>query len=99
MLILTPTAATEDNHKDTNTTVDNSFFGENWWFLVPTLITAIALFLAIATFLFRKVKFEKHITKKHTSYARDMRLKNQQNKIVAQKAAKVDNVTDETKGN
>ncbi len=74
---------------------DNNFFGENWWYLIPTLITAIALLLAIATFLFRKIKFEKHITKKTTSYARDMRMKNQHNKIVAQKAAKVDNVTDE----
>ncbi len=96
MLILSPAAATEETEETTEeTSTDNSFFGENWWYLIPTLITAIALLLAIATFLFHRIKFDKHITKKHTSYARDMRLKNQRNKIVAQKAAKVDNVTDD----
>lgn len=100
MLVLSPASETEeDDDTDNSSTPDNSFFGQNWWYLIPTLITAIALFLAIATFLFRKIKFDKHITKKNTSYARDMRLKNQQNKIVAQKATKVDNVVNETKGN
>lgn len=88
-----------DDTDDSNTTTDNSFFGENWWYLIPTLITAIALLLAMATFLLRKIKFDKHITKKTTSYARDMKLKNQQKKIVAQKAVKVDNITDEQKNN
>ena len=90
----------DDSNSDTaDDDTNNNFWdalNENWWYLVPTLITAIALLLAIGTFLFRKVKFEKHITKKTTSYARDMQLKNQRNKIVAQKAAKVDNVIDET---
>lgn len=90
--------STEDDNNDTDNNGSNggnNFFGENWWYLVPSLITALALLLAMGTFLFRKIKFDKHITKKTTSYARDMQLKNQQNKIVAQKAAKVDNVSDE----
>ena len=99
-LFLTPSTATdEEATTDDNQTEDNSFFGQNWWYLIPTLITAIAVLLAITAFLLRKIKFEKHITKKNTSYARDMRLKNQHNKIVAQKAAKVDNVNDETHNN
>ncbi|MBO5229565.1 MAG: hypothetical protein J6B20_02100 [Clostridia bacterium] len=97
------TASTEDTEEEeestTDITDDGNFFGENWWFLIPSLITAIALLLGITAFLLRKIKFDKHITKKTTSYARDMRLKNQQKKIVAQKAAKVDNVTDEQKNN
>ncbi len=84
---------TEDNSNDSN------FFGENWWFLLPSLITAIALFLGVIAFLLRKIKFDKHITKKNTSYARDMRLKNQRNKLVAQKATKVDNIPDESQSN
>ncbi len=93
---------TEANEEETTTETepeDNSFFGQNWWYLIPTLITAIATLLAITAFLLRKIKFEKHITKKHTSYARDMRMKNQQNKIVAQKAAKVDNISNESQSN
>jgi len=90
---------TEEEEEETTTADQNDFFGENWWFLIPSLITAIALFLGIAAFLLRKIKFDRHIVKKTTSYARDMRLKNQQNKIVAQKAAKVDNVVDESKNN
>ena len=97
-LFLTQTKVEEEENDD-NGSNGGSFFGENWWYLVPTLITAIAALLAITAFLFRKIKFDKHITKKNTSYARDMRLKNQQKKIVAQKAAKVDNVIDETHGN
>lgn len=97
-LFLTQTKVEEEENND-NGSNGGSFFGENWWYLVPTLITAIAALLAITAFLFRKIKFDKHITKKNTSYARDMRLKNQQKKIVAQKAAKVDNVIDETHGN
>ena len=99
--ILSLSEATDDNN-DTDTTTNSSFwdsFNDNWWYLVPTLITAVALLLAVGTFLFRKIKFDRHITKKTTSYARDMRLKNQQNKIVAQKAVKVDNVTDEPQNN
>ncbi|MCQ2382045.1 MAG: hypothetical protein MJ054_01945 [Clostridia bacterium] len=100
ILVLTPSQQQEETEENNDTTTtDNSFFGENWWYLIPTLITAISALLAIATFLFRKIKFEKHITKKHTSYARDMSLKNQQKKIVAQKAAKVDNVIDERQNN
>lgn len=99
-VFLTQTEETEtENTTEENQPEDNSFFGQNWWYLIPTLITAIAALLAITAFLLRKIKFEKHITKKHTSYARDMRLKNQHKKIVAQKAAKVDNVTDETHSN
>ncbi len=99
--VLSVTEETDDNTTDStdDSSSGNDFFGKNWWYLVPTLITALALLLAIGTFLFRKIKFEKHITKKNTSYARDMRLKNQQKKIVAQKAAKVDNVTDESQSN
>ena len=91
----------KDNSEDNTNISDTStnLFGENWWYLVPSLITAVALLLGIIAFLMRKVKFDKHITKKTTSYARDMRLKNQQKKIVAQKAAKVDNVTDEKQSN
>ncbi|MBQ7973452.1 MAG: hypothetical protein IJ295_00650, partial [Clostridia bacterium] len=93
-------ASQEETEEDTSTeTTDNNFFGENWWYLIPSLITAFALLLGITAFLLRKIKFDKHITKKTTSYARDMRLKNQRNKIVAQKAAKVDNVTDEPQNN
>ena len=100
MLVLSQSTTDEDdNDSDSNSDGDNSFFGENWWYLIPTLITALALLIALVTFLFRRIKFDKHITKKNTSYARDMQLKNQRNKIVAQKATKVDNVTDETKGN
>gem|GEM_PF-4637218 len=94
VLILSTTEETEDEETTDSSSTSNSFFGENWWYLVPSLITAIAALLAVGTFLFRKIKFEKHITKKNTSYARDMNIKNQRNKIVAQKAAKVDNVTD-----
>ncbi len=100
MLMLSPADATEEDEEETVTEPeDDNFFGKNWWFLIPTLITAISLLLAIITFLLRKIKFERHITKKHTSYARDMRLKNQQKKIVAQKSAKVDNITDDTQNN
>lgn len=98
ILSLSDTTDTDDG-ETTDTTTDNNFFGENWWYLIPTLITAFALLLALTAFLFRKIKFDKHITKKTTSYARDMRLKNQQNKIVAQKAVKVDNVIDESQNN
>ena len=90
---------TEKEEEPTNTAEENNFFGENWWFLIPSLITAVALLLGIIAFLLRKIKFDRHIVKKTTSYARDMRMKNQQNKIVAQKAAKVDNVTDEPQNN
>ncbi|MCM1403991.1 MAG: hypothetical protein NC133_00575 [Prevotella sp.] len=101
MKVLSLTTETDEVVDDTTSggSSSNNFFGENWWYLVPTLITALALLLAIGTFLFRKIKFDKHITKKNTSYARDMRLKNQQKKIVAQKATKVDNVTDESQSN
>ena len=90
---------TEKEEEPTNPAEENNFFGENWWFLIPSLITAVALLLGIIAFLLRKIKFDRHIVKKTTSYARDMRMKNQQNKIVAQKAAKVDNVTDEPQNN
>lgn len=98
--ILSESTADDSNDTDVpSSNGDNNFFGENWWYLVPSLITATALLLAMGTFLFRKIKFDKHITKKTTSYARDMQLKNQQNKIVAQKTAKVDNVIDEPQNN
>ena len=74
----------------------NNFFGENWWYLIPTLITAVAILIAVASFLWRRLKFDKHVTAKNTTYARDMQLKNTQKKIVAQKSAKVDNIKDET---
>lgn len=97
---LTTVNQNENNdNNDTEGSNDNNFFGENWWYLLPSLITALALLLGIMAFLLRKIKFDKHITKKHTSYARDMRLKNQKNKIVAQKATKVDNITDEPQNN
>ena len=99
MMILSPTDESSTETSVAKPTDNGNPFGENWWYLIPTLITALALLLAIITFLFRKIKFDKHITKKNTSYARDMRLKNQQKKIVAQKATKVDNVTDEQKNN
>ncbi len=99
-LFLTENEADEETDDTQNNDSDEtSFFGKNWWYLIPSLITAIAAILAITAFLLRKIKFEKHITQKHTSYARDMRLKQQHNKIVAQKAAKVDNVIDETHSN
>ncbi|MBO4726064.1 MAG: hypothetical protein J5598_00495 [Clostridia bacterium] len=96
VMVLSASEETEEEENTNNSNADGSnFFNENWWYLVPTLITAAAVLLAVATFLFRKIKFEKHITKKNTSYARDMRIKKERNKIVAQKAAKVDNITDD----
>ena len=100
MQVLTATAEEEPKEEETTDTADeNNFFGQNWWFLIPSLITAAALLLGIVAFMLRKIKFDRHIVKKTTSYARDMRLKNQHNKIVAQKAAKVDNVVDDSKNN
>ena len=96
-MILSASEETEEKEEDTDTSSSsgNNFFNENWWYLIPTLITAAAVLLAVAAFLFHRIKFDKHITKKNTSYARDMRIKNERNKIVAQKTAKVDNVTDD----
>lgn len=90
---------TEEEDEPVDTSDENNFFGENWWFLIPSLITGVALLLGITAYMLRKIKFDRHIVKKTTSYARDMRLKNQQNKIVAQKATKVDNVVDESQNN
>ena len=96
VMVLSASEETEEEENTNNSNADDSnFFNENWWYLVPTLITAAAVLLAVAAFLFRKIKFEKHITKKNTSYARDMLIKKERNKIVAQKAAKVDNITDD----
>lgn len=99
ILVLTPAAETEEETNAEDTSEDVNPWNENWWYLIPTIITALAILIAITAFLLHKIKFDKHIIKKHTSYARDMRLKNQHNKIVAQKATKVDNIKDESKGN
>lgn len=91
---------TDEPTTDDNTNNDaNNFFGENWWFLIPTLITALAVILAVISFLWHRLKFDKHVTNKNTSYARDMKLKTTHKKIVAEKPAKVDNITDETPHN
>ncbi len=91
---------TDEPTTDDNTNNDaNNFFGENWWFLIPTIITALAVILAVISFLWHRLKFDKHVTNKNTSYARDMKLKTTHKKIVAEKPAKVDNITDETPHN
>ena len=89
----TPDTDTGDNRND------NNFFGENWWYLIPSLITALAIILAIICYFVRKIKFDRHITKKTSSYARDVKLQTTTKKIVAEKTAKVDNVVDETPHN
>lgn len=93
--------ATDDKptDNDSNDSDKNNFFGENWWYLIPTLITAIAIVLAVFSFLWRRTKFNKHITHQTTTYARDMQLKDTHKKIVAEKSAKVDNIKDETSHN
>ena len=91
--------ATEEPTDTADESDPNNFFGENWWYLIPTLITAIAIVLAVASFLWRRLKFNNHVTAKNTTYARDMQIKNTHKKIVAQKSAKVDNIKDETPHN
>lgn len=101
------TADTDDDGDDTITDDDddngNNFwqgFWSNWWFLVPSLITALAILLAVIAFFIHKIKFDKHITTKTTSYARDVKMKTNQKKIVAEQSAKVDNsITDEAQDN
>jgi len=45
----------------------------DWWYVVPTIIMAAAVLIALAGFLLRKYKFKVHIQKHHTSYASDDR--------------------------
>lgn len=98
------TASNADDTTDTDDIIDddsgnNNFWGENWWYMVPTLITALAIVLALVAYFMRKIKFDKHITNKTTTYARDVKIKNNRKKIVAEKSTKVDNVTDATPRN
>ena len=44
-----------------------------WWYVVPTLIMAVAVLIGIVGFLVRRYKFKFHIDKYHTSYASDDR--------------------------
>jgi hypothetical protein len=84
--------ATEEEEEETvtpdNFVEDSNFFGQNWWYLIPTLITAIAIVVAVAGYLFRKLKFNKHITRKGTSYARDIKIEKARKNIKAVKVAK-----------
>lgn len=41
------------------------------WLILPSIITGVAIIFAIVGFSIRKIKFKSHITKHHTSYARD----------------------------
>ena len=59
-----------------------------------SIITAVAVVVALVGFLIRKQKFNRHITRKGTSYAKDALVQQEKDKIVAKKAAKVDNVVD-----
>lgn len=92
------TADTDDGDSDTTTDDDNDDdddfwenFWSNWWFLIPSLITAVAIILAVIAFFIHRIKFDKHITTKTTSYARDVKMKTNKKKIVAEQSAKVDN--------
>ena len=96
---MTVAEADDEATDDTDESGQNNFFGENWWYLIPTLITAIAILIAVASFLWRRLKFDKHVTANNTTYARDVKIKNTHKKIVAQKSAKVDNIKDETSNN
>ena len=41
------------------------------WYIVPSIIMAAAILLALTMWFIRKIKFNRHIGQKHTSYARD----------------------------
>jgi len=56
----------DDNDDTTETQPWNLDF-----LIIPSIITAIALIFALIAFGIRRVQFKKHITKGHTSYARD----------------------------
>jgi hypothetical protein len=90
--ILTTQAETEETPagevKEPDLAAESDFFGKNWWYLIPTLITAIAIVTALAGYLFRKLKFNRHITMKGTSYARDVKIEEARKNIKAVKAVK-----------
>jgi len=44
-----------------------------WWIVVPSIIMAVAVLVALIGFLLKKDIFRRHINKKHTSYASDDR--------------------------
>jgi hypothetical protein len=97
--ILTASSAvtTTDPITETETEEENDIFGKNWWYLIPSVITAVAIVVGLAGFLLRRLRFNRHITQKGTSYARDVRIEKARKKIVAAKAAKADNITDGSK--
>jgi hypothetical protein len=98
-----PKAAVLSVKEETSTPIESetpSFwdsFGKDWWYLVPTLITAVAIITALIGYLIRNAKFNKHITRKDTSYARDVKIEKARKKILATRAAKQEKIDNSEK--
>lgn len=66
------TTSTDDKDETTNdTNEDNKLSKTAWIYLIPSLLTALAILIAVIGFAVRKIKFKKRVKKTKTTYDRN----------------------------
>ncbi|MBQ8615279.1 MAG: hypothetical protein IJ415_01770, partial [Clostridia bacterium] len=66
------TTATEDNNETEDSTSSNSGISNTTWiYLIPSILTALAILIAVVGFAVRKIKFKKPRRKTKTAYDRN----------------------------
>ncbi|MDR0975589.1 MAG: hypothetical protein LBM01_01355 [Christensenellaceae bacterium] len=92
---LTATAGEDEEEETADETPTEK--GSLDWVIIPTIITGLAILIAVVGVILRKVKFKKHIKHARTSYARDDKTQATDNvlDIKATKAADHEDPTDD----
>ena len=71
-VLIAKTESASDNSTETEETEDEKESSDvNWWYLVPGLLTALAILIAIVGFLIRKIKWRKPRKKSKNEYDRN----------------------------
>ena len=67
----TQTTNDDNSNEETNNETTNSSSNTTWIYLIPGLLTALAILIALVGFLSRKIKWKKPTKKSKTSYDRN----------------------------
>ncbi len=70
-IIKTETTTEDDTDNETSTEKSNSSSDVNWFYLIPSLLTVLAILIALAGFAVRKIKWKKPTKKSKTAYDRN----------------------------
>jgi hypothetical protein len=87
-VILSVKTDSETDDPAGNTADENDFFGKNWWYLIPSLLTSISIILTLVLYLVRKSKFNAHITRADTSFIKDKEIEKNQKALLKAKKKK-----------